>query len=318
MADLKNELVWSHSRARLFHKCLRAYWFCYYGSWGGWDSRAAPATRDAYVQKKLSSRPLWIGTRVHKVAEQALKSLEHNEPVPEAAALRRVRRDLAEDLRGSASGRWLERPSRKVGFREHYYQEPVPEGGWEEAAAEIERQVRGLYAHRIFRRLHDVPERIREVEELRRFAVGDAEIYVALDVLVADGRGGVVIIDWKTGDNHDDREIGGQLGVYGLYATQQLGVPPDRVSAMHVNTRSGTETRHVVGIPEIQRAEEEIRAGVAAMRSRVYDPAANLAKIEDHPPRPEGDPECASCNFRGVCGRAAPPRPASAPVTPAA
>lgn len=303
MAQLVNELVWSHSRARLFDDCLRAYWFCYYGSWGGWDAQAPPATRQTYVEKKLTRRPMWVGTVVHGIAEESLKRLINGRgwTVDEAvaAAGRRARGDIA----GSESGSWLERPARRVGFAEHYYGEVVSPADWEASIAEIERQVRVLFGHRIFRRLHEVPGRILDVEELRRFRVGDADVYVALDALVDDSRGGVVIIDWKTGEAHDDATIAAQLGVYGLYVTRELGVPEDRVKAMHVNLRYATGTTHPVGQAEIAAAREEIAGSVSRMRERLADVRGNVALAEVHPPIPEGERRCVRCNFRRVCGR---------------
>lgn len=303
MADLQNELVWSHSRARAFAECLRAYWFTYYGSWGGWDLAAEPRVRQAYLEKKLTTRAMWTGTVVHGIAEDVLRAARDGMPPDLESSRRRARNQARRDIEDSRSGRWEDRPARRTGFAEHYYGRPVEDADWEAAIAEIDRQVTVLWDHRIFRRLLQVPERIREVEDLRRFRVGDAEVYAVLDVLVDDGRGGVVIIDWKTGDAHSDEEIAAQLGVYGLYATQELRVPPDRVVALHVNVRHGTETRHAVGPGEMDAARVTIGAGVEKMRARLVDVEHNVAREEDHPPLDEGDRRCTWCNFRRVCGR---------------
>ena len=304
MAELLNELVWSHSRAGAFAGCLRAYWFAYYGSWGGWKAEAPAEVRDAWVQKKLTSRAMWIGTVVHGVAEHALREQrEGRGPVPLEDAVRAALAGARRDIEGSESGVWLARPAKRVGFREHYYDEAVEPETWSAALAEIERQVRALWEQRTFQRLHEVPGRIRELEELRRFRVGDVDVYVVLDVMVDDGRGGAVILDWKTGNHHESEEIAAQLGVYGLYATEVLGLPAERLVAMHVNVRHGTETRHPVGEAEIARARERIRATTAAMRARLVDVAGNVAAREDYPVLPEGDPTCRSCGFRGHCGR---------------
>jgi len=304
MADLVNELVWSHSRARAFEGCPRAYWFTYYGSWGGWDAAAPEGARAAYVQKKLTTRAMWTGTVVHAVAEHHLRSVRDGyAPVSVEEAVAGARNGARRDIRGSADGSWLERPARRVGFREHHYDEGVTEADWEAALDEIERQVRTLWGQRLFQRLLAVPKRIRELEDLRRFRVGDAEVYVALDVMVEDGRGGVVILDWKTGGAHDDAEIAVQLGVYGLYVTQELGGSPDRITAVHVNLRHDRETRHVVGPVQVQAARERIAASVAAMRAGLADVAGNVALVEAYPPLQEGEARCRWCNFRGVCGR---------------
>lgn len=303
MAELQNELVWSHSRAKLHAACRRAYWYTYYGSWGGWSAAAPAEARQAYLEKKLTTRAQWIGTVVHRMAEMGLELGRARGGDDVEGAVTHVRAVARGDIAGSASGAWRERPAKRVGFAEHYYAEPVGEAEWDAAVAEIERQVRALHANRLYRRLLDVPERIREVEELRRFPVGDVDVYVALDVLVDDGRGGLVIIDWKTGEAHDDATIAAQLGVYGLYVTEVLAADPDRITALHVNTRHGTETRHPVGPAEIAAARAEIAATTAAMRAGLVDVAGNVARVEDHPALPEGAPRCGHCNFRRICGR---------------
>ena len=116
----------------------------------------------------------------------------------------------------------------------------------------------------------------------------------------------MVILDWKTGAHHDDRDIAAQLGAYGLYAAQELGVPEDRVTALHVNLRLGTETRHPVGPDEIAAARATIARDMAELRAPLRDVAANLADPQDFPPLPPGDPACRRCNFRRSCGREGP------------
>ncbi|MDP2307640.1 MAG: PD-(D/E)XK nuclease family protein [Pseudomonadota bacterium] len=303
MADLINELVWSHSRSRTFAACPRAYWYTYYGSWGGWSRDVPAPIRDAYVQKKLTTRAMWIGTVVHGAAEEGIRRIVGQRPLDLEAAVRTTLTRARNDIEGSRTGDWLQRAAKRTGFREHYYGEPVDPSAWEAAIAEIERQVRGLYENRIFRRIGQVPGRVMEVEELRRFRVGSTEVYAALDVLMADGNGGVVIIDWKTGEAHSNDEIAAQLGVYGIYATQELGVPTDRVKAMHVNLRHAVETTHAVGPAAIEAAREEIEAGVTQMREKLRDVPGNVAEREDYPMVPEGDSRCRWCSFRRSCAR---------------
>jgi hypothetical protein len=255
------------------------------------------------VQKKLTTRAMWTGTAVHGAAETALARMVDGRHLDAGEAVDAVLERARADIEGSRSGAWLQRPARRTGFREHYYTEAVDAAAWDAALAEIERQVRGLYVNKIFKRLAQVPDRIVEVEQLRRFRVGSTEVYAALDVLVSDGQGGVVIIDWKTGDAHSDGEIAAQLGVYGIYATQELGVPTDKVKAMHVNLRHDTLTTHVVGPREIGAARDEIEHSVAQMRGKLRDVPGNVASPEDYPLVPADDPRCRWCNFRRSCGR---------------
>ena len=72
---------------------------------------------------------------------------------------------------------------------------------------------------------------------------------------------------------------------------------------MHVNLRHNVETVHPVGPVEIAAARAEIDTSLAAMRARLVDPVANLARAEDFPTLPPGSARCLRCNFRRSCGR---------------
>src|SRR5512146_2297450 len=72
MADLQNEFSWSKSRHEKFVECRRAYYYAYYGSWGGWEAAPGSPVRELYVLKKLSSRWQWAGSVVHDALKQML------------------------------------------------------------------------------------------------------------------------------------------------------------------------------------------------------------------------------------------------------
>lgn len=298
MPELKNELVWSYSRHKLLEACPRAYWNNYYGSWGGWGRTASEEARELWQQKKLTSVPLWTGTVVHRVAETLLKRRYHGKTVTEQSAADFAYDTANQDITDSAERRGT--PSKNARFQEHYYQMQVD---WDAAVDEIERQVRGLFENSVFLRLIETPEKILEVEELRRFPVEDGEVYVSLDVLVDDGAQGAEIIDWKTGENHEDGEIAAQLGVYGLYVSGILGIDPLKIVARHVNLRYQTETLHPVGPSEIEAARSLIQQGLRTMRSLLSNPQNNTASSAKFPMLPEGSARCGHCVFRKSCNR---------------
>lgn len=298
---LRNQFSWSYSRHGMFEECLRKYYLSYYGSWGGWARDADPRTRETYICKNLTTQRMWLGTVVHDCAEGALSALrEGATPWAERAvelAVQRARRDIDD----SRAGRYKADPKRHCGFQEHHYGEEEPD--WEAAIAEISRQVRVLFDHPVFRRMLAVPERIVEVEVLRRIDIAGVPVYVKLDALMADGQGGLVIIDWKTGESHEDSEIAKQLGIYGIYAVQEKGVPVDRVQALHVNLRHNSHTLHPVDANSLDVTREFVSGSAEAMRSLLSDVARNEAVEAAFPMVPEGDSRCGRCRFHGICGR---------------
>ena len=303
MADFVNEFSWSYSRDRMFRSCLRRYWLNYYGSWGGWDSRAPEEVREIYRQKKLTSRAMWIGILVHEVAERALKSLGWAQPRGVEDSVAWIRNRGHSDVEGSRTGNDPRRASKKVEFQEHYYGADLPEGAWEEALDEMERQVRNLFNHPVFRRMVAVKERILQVERLLQIDIMGVPVWVSLDVLMDEGRGGVVIVDWKTGRAHADAEVGRQMGIYGLYAQQELDLAPGQIQALHVNTRDGGYKAHPVDASQLDQSQQELVESSRAMKELLSDVEGNVALMEDFPKVVDGSDECRFCSFRRTCGR---------------
>ena len=306
MGDLQRTLSWSHSRARAFRAgCARAYWWSYYGSWGGWSDDAPPEVREAWLQKKLTTHAAWVGVIVHDVASRGLVRAMRSEPEDLAAAHAFAEQTVRGQFARSRDGTWRRRTGRdRVGLQEHYYGEPLPDDAEEEAVREVASLLDALHAHPFYRRMLAVPHKVAEQEVLRTFTVDGDPVLVSLDVLMWDGQGGAVIVDWKTGRRHEDADIAAQLGAYGLYVTRERGVPADRIRAVHVNLRDGTTTPHGVGVVEIEAARARIADDLRDMRSRLRDVEANEADAEDYPLLPEGSGACARCTFRGTCGRA--------------
>lgn len=311
MGELKNEFSWSWSRHRTFHTCLRQYWYNHYAFWGGWDKNAPADVRELYIQKKLTSRPQWLGTSVHAVAEEVLGAVRRGRYPPVEEVVTRALRDARRAIENSENGLYRANPKRFPGFVDHYYGAPETMD-WPQDLDELERQVRALFEHPIFRRLCAVPGRIVEIEELEQIDVGGVPVWVSLDVLVSDGDEGLVVIDWKTGKAHDAETVARQLGVYGLYVLDRYlggaGAEPaeDRVGkvrGVYANTRLGDFTTVPLTNEHLSTTRSLIEESAAAMRERLADPAANLAREEDFPRLPEGAPECARCVFRRSCGR---------------
>lgn len=307
--DLPNEFAWSWSRHQTFETCRRRYWLSHYGSWGGWDSTAPDEVREAYIQKRLSTRPQWVGTLVHEAAEYVLKEVRAGRPPKRESVVEQFRRRAQRQIEDSREGRYRYFPKKYPGFIEHYYGDDDA-GGWDRAAGDVVTQVDGLFDNPVFLRLTEVPGRIREVERLEQLRVDDVPVWVSLDVLVEDGRGGLVVVDWKTGAAPSIELIGGQLGVYGLYVlARYLRVTLDqrrprdleRVKTMYVNLRLGEREVFQLEDAHVDQALTVIRESAARMLALEDD--AQQGRAELFPMLPEGDPTCVTCPFRATCGR---------------
>lgn len=300
MADFKNDFGWSFSRHGVFEECHRKYWLNHYAFWNGWKNDCEPRTRELYIQKNLTTRPMWLGNKVHDAAEYALKTFQQSRFIGPDELVHKSLEIAKREVEGSKKERYRINPKKNPGFQEHYYN-VSPQESFSGVYIEIERQIRTLYENPIFKRILQVPERIRQVEVLNQTVLAGVPVWVKLDVLMEDGQGGLVIVDWKTGRSHVSETVQDQLGIYALYARQDLGV--QNIKAVHVNLREDQFTTHEVDEAQLEKSEAFVRDSAAAMRAMLTQPDDNLGSEADFEKIPEGSPACSRCRFRRDCER---------------
>jgi hypothetical protein len=307
MADLTNDFSWSKSRHEKFADCRRAYWFTYYGSWGGWEAQPGSPVRELYVLKKLSSRWQWAGSIVHGSLKQVLsRAKATGDLLPVDRVLERTReRARAEWARSREKSYWRE-ASRIVGLVEHEYGEPVADADWKRLYEEVvDRSLRAFYASEVLEEIRRVPrEDWLVVDELDSWDFEGTKIWVAVDFAYRDRDGRVHVVDWKTGRERGVDRV--QVGVYALYARGKWGVAPDSVVGGLVyladGARAGERLDVAVDAAALDACRTEMRASIRDMKAALDDPARNVGREEAFP-RLEGREGCRRCAFRRPCGR---------------
>ncbi len=308
MADLTNEFSWSKSRHEKFVGCRRAYFFAYYGSWGGWEAPAGSGVRELYVLKKLSSRWQWAGSVVHGALKQVLSRAKvAGDLVPLEKALARTRARARAEWAGSREKSYWREPSRIVGLVEHEYGEPVPDADWKRLYEQVvEGSLRAFYGSAVLEEILRTPrEDWLLVDELDSWDFEGTKIWVAVDFAYRDRDGRVHLLDWKTGKERGVDHV--QVGIYALYARQKWSVPGEGVAGGLVylvgNGTPGGERVTVAADPAtLDACQREMRASIQEMRAALADPARNAAR-EDGFPRLEDRDGCRRCPFRRPCGR---------------
>ncbi|MFH1144886.1 MAG: PD-(D/E)XK nuclease family protein [Candidatus Eisenbacteria bacterium] len=302
--ELRNVLSWSFSRHGAFQNCLRAYYYHYYGSWGGWSAEAAPETRRLYLLKNLKARHLWAGGIVHEAVAALLGRIRARQSGPAAAPEREAAVEAAIDrmraeFRRSRSGEYVRDPKRITGLMEHHYAQAVADDEWKELADLVRRSMRTFLTGPYPRRLALLPEKDwLALEDLETFPLDEVPVYVKMDLAYRSSEGGILILDWKTGrrDPHPD---GLQLGTYALHGTARWGVDPGSIEIREVNLNQGTEESLRISEESLAQARGTILDSIAAMRARLQDAGENRARVEDFPAQP--DAKCRRCCFREVC-----------------
>jgi hypothetical protein len=312
VAELKNEFTWSASRQRTFDYCQRQYWWTYYGAWGGWSRDAPAEAREAYMLKNLANRWTWAGTVVHEAIEQVLRRLQAagaqgalgfaDEVDAEAeveAATARMRRQWRE----SRDGAYRLRPKKRFGLAEHEYDVPVSKAEWKSTSAKVRKALRAFLGSELFASLRaSDPSTWLPIETLDRFDFEGTPVWAVLDFGLRRPDGGVEIYDWKTGAVAPEANRL-QLGCYALYVGQKYGVPPEQVRTHLVYL--GEDLKDLsfeVTEAELRETRGAMRASIAAMRTRLDDPRANVARREAFPLTGDLD-RCRLCAFRRLCGR---------------
>jgi hypothetical protein len=305
MAEITNDFTWSKSRHEKFSDCLRAYYYQYYGSWGGWEAEPGSAVRELYVLKKLSSRWQWAGSVVHEALEGVLRRARATgqfRPVDDL--LRRTHQRARVQWAASREKSYWREPSQIAGLVEHEYAEPVANQEWKRIWDEvIEGSLRAFYASETFARIQATPrERWLTVDELDSWSFEGTKVWVAVDFAFTDADGIVHILDWKTGK---EREVDHtQIGIYALYAHEKWGARPDGVvgGLVYLSTPAGERVTASSDPAALEACKDEMRRSIAAMRERLDDPGRNLARVESFP-QLEERAACGRCPFRRPCGR---------------
>ena len=305
MAELTNDFTWSKSRHEKFQECLRAYYYQYYGSWGGWEAPAGSSVRELYVLKKLSSRWQWAGSVVHDALKQLLARARRTGQFRMLGEVLARTRDLARRQWSISREKsyWRE-ASRITGLVEHEYAEPVANEEWKRIWDEvIEGSLRAFYASETFGLIRDTPrEKWLTVDELDSWLFEGTKIWVAVDFAFTDADGTIHVVDWKTGRERAVDHT--QVGIYALYAQQKWGVALQAVMGglVYLSTPTGDRVSVSADPAALEACKDAMRRSISAMQERLYDAARNVARLEQFSQLPERE-ACHRCPFRRPCGR---------------
>src|SRR5207302_739900 len=94
-----------------------------------------------------------------------------------------------------------------------------------------------------------------------------------------------------------------QLAVYGLYVSEKLGAPLERVVAHIVYVRTGQHEKHDRLRESVAEARRRISTYTADVRSRLTDVASNVAGDIALFPMTDNRLLCRRCKFQEICGR---------------
>jgi len=314
MGVLVNELSWSVSRQNLFDECRRAYYFNYYGAWGGWDSAAAERTRQLYILKNLKTLDMWAGAIVHEVIAEALRRYQmKTTPIRAAELQAHARQKLRAGWVEAVNREWESSP-KKTNLRELYYGngKSLPPAQTERIKGKINDALLAFAESAILKELLAASYLTwKPIDKLDSFLLDGIKVWCAIDFAYTDPVGQLRIMDWKTGAEDEDA-LKLQLACYAFFASEKWRVRPEQVRLFGVFLREGARCSECAVDPGVLiDAKDRILSGAAAMRALLADAGKNEAH-EDNFPFCEGERSCSRCNFRQLCPRWSAGAPATA------
>ena len=304
---LTNDFSWSKSRHEKFSECLRAYYYQYYGSWGGWERGASEEVRTLYVLKKLGSRFTWAGSVVHEAVKGALLDLRVGRMPDVEAVVKTAHRVMQEDFKHSAKKAYWTQKHRKEfsGLVEHEYDENPPREEWKRNWDTVEQAIRNFFKSRWVPLAASLqPAQWIEVDEgfeNSQFVLDGVKVFAIPDFAYREADGTAVVVDWKTGrarEGYDEQVLG-----YVLYLSTRYRMPIEQIRASLVYLNADQEQTVQVDAAAIDAFKRHFQKSVEEMRGLLRDPAANLPHGIDAFPRTEDRDACARCVFRRPCGR---------------
>jgi PD-(D/E)XK nuclease superfamily len=306
MPDISNDFTWSKSRHEKFKECRRAYWYAYYGSWGGWEAPSGSPARELYVLKKLSSRWQWAGSLVHDALKLMLARARATGSVkPLDDLLRRTREKARAQWAASREKSYWRESSPRHGLVEHEYGEPVANEEWKRVWDEVvEGSLRAFYGSEAFERIRRVPtSRWLAVDELDSWQFEGTKVWVAVDFAYVESDGKVNLVDWKTGRERSVDHT--QVAIYALYAKDKWSMAPDQVvgSLVYLGTPEAPRVSVAADPDALDACRAEMRLSIADMRELLDDAGQNRADAPARFPMLEDRAACRRCPFRRPCGR---------------
>jgi hypothetical protein len=302
--SLKNEFSWSVSRDSKFRFCLRAYYYNYYGSWGGWAAGCDENTREAYVLKQLKSGKMWAGAKVHEAVSHTINSIRDGNEVPLGEARERTIEEMRREWRLSSRMIYRENPKSCALF-DHEYGINRPDSYWKSLADDVRTCIGNFYGSGTY-------EEITGTDPTQWLAVDDPSfdrdrvtfdfegdpVFAKVDfAFMNDGH--AHIIDWKTGRSLSGRDNNVQFHCYGLFAIEKWGIPAQNVRVFESNLYL-PETQEIdITDSAIDRFRGYMRNSIRDMRTLLIDGDNNVAEMDSFP-QTEGK-HCRWCNFFRLC-----------------
>ena len=299
MDEFKNEFSWSKSRDGLFKECKRRYYLERYGYWNGWKYDAPENVKELYMLKNVKSRHIWIGNVVHDAIKNLLLKHKAGHKLELGYILSSLRKQIEGDFSSSKSKTYKKYP-KTCGLFEHEYDILVSKDEWDELFKIAEKCIVNFYNSDTFKQIKTInPSDWVFLEDFLNFDFEGTKVHLMIDFAIKQ-EDSIVLYDWKTGKEREDKSIDMQLSSYALYVLQKWSLPPEKVAAKVYNAAIDKEDSFQITGDIIEDTKNYMRQSIQKMKSFLRDEENNIASIEDFP-KTSDEYRCTRCSFKRVC-----------------
>lgn len=296
--DFKNTFSWSKSRDSLFKECPRKYYYNYYGYWDGWSRDSSEKKKRLNYLKRLRTKEIWMGEKVHEVIEHVLRMFRDGEKIGLGHAIAIFRRKMYSELAQSLAKGYTGFHSKIMKLFEHEYDIGLSDPDFNDIVGRGERCIENFYNSDTFIAIRRTP--LKDwmfLEDFLNFDFEEVCVYLSIDfALRKDGK--IILYDWKTGRERL-LEFDMQMTLYSLFVTEKFDINPEDIVAKVYNLNIDKEDEFVIDEEKMIDIKRYMRKSIMEMREVLVDVGENIAKEEDF--LCEEGFGCSRCNFRKVC-----------------
>jgi len=303
MGKIELTYAWSNSRVKTFRECAWQYYLTYFQSWEGWLGSAPQECQRAYMLKKMTNLPMFIGSVVHDTIEEVIHDGRNTGrwwtlKQAQEAAVQRLRRGWKQ----SKNKRWQGSPAKNVNLAEHFYQEELDPKRLKEFKQKVLRSLKAFYEMPLFEILRGLKkEDWLSIEDFQKFQLNTGEEVTLKIDCGFRYQCKIYLLDWKTGRVSDS--VIDQLTTYSMYALKQGWTDkPENIIIIPVYLATYAELGDRA-TPYLEVTMQHMKRQAGIIRSE-YPMLTEAFENKDNPDyfqRTDNEHACTRCFFREMC-----------------
>ncbi|MDP6962649.1 MAG: PD-(D/E)XK nuclease family protein [Planctomycetota bacterium] len=298
MANYKNELSWSASRAKEFERCKREYYYSRYASWGWWTEKPPAEKYETMVHKRLTSLAALAGTCVHDAIEHWLRLKREGVDMKFEDLLNETVDGFRAGWRQSSTDAWKSQPNKSVHLDDHHYGVEISKDRTDKVKVLFEQSIRFFLESADCKPAREAhPDGWRSLESMDTYLFLGTKIYAVPDFAYLEGET-LHIWDWKTGKPREDDIT--QLHTYALYACEKWSADPESIVLHAAYLNEGRVDSIPVNLEKLSDVQDYMSISLREMMDVHYDPDEDPV-IMDNWPKVKDESKCRWCRFRGIC-----------------